>query len=61
MEATINNKVFTLDELAEILTISKRSLYRFIKNGRLKGVRIGKAWRVTQAQLDDFLESCKVE
>ena len=61
MDASINNKVFTLDEISEILTLSKRSLYRLIKNGRLKGVRIGKAWRVTQAQLDAFLESCKVE
>lgn len=48
-------KVYTLEELVEILKVTKRTLYNYIKEGRLKAVKMGKYWRVTQNQLDSFL------
>ena len=32
-----------------------RSFYTYIKEGKLKAVKIGKYWRVTQENLEDFL------
>lgn len=49
-------KVYTLDEIAEILQTTKRTLYNYIKDGKLKAVKIGKYWRVTNENLNNFLE-----
>ena len=51
-------KIYTLEELAQILTVTRRTLYNYIKSGKLKALKVGKRWRVTQKQLDDFLQ-CK--
>lgn len=48
-------KVYTLEELVDLLKVTKRTLYNYIKSGRLKAVKMGKYWRVTQKQLDAFL------
>lgn len=48
-------KVYTLEELVEILKVTRRTLYNYIKEGKLKAVKMGKYWRVTQRQLDAFL------
>lgn len=48
-------KVYTLEELVDILKVTRRTLYNYIKSGSLKAVKMGKYWRVTQKQLDAFL------
>lgn len=49
-------KVYTLDEIADILKLTKRSLYTYVKNGKLKAVKVGKHWRVSEENFKDFLE-----
>ncbi|NCB75205.1 MAG: DNA-binding protein [Clostridia bacterium] len=44
-------KVYTLDEVAIILKLTRRSVYNYIKEGRLQAFKIGKRWRVTEAEL----------
>lgn len=48
-------KVYTIDEVVEILQVTRRTLYNYIKLGKLKAVKIGKYWRVTEQALRDFL------
>ena len=48
-------KVYTIDEVVDLLHVTKRSIYSYIKDGKLKAVKIGKYWRVTQENLEDFL------
>lgn len=48
-------KVYTLTEVSQILQLTRRTLYNYIKTGKLKAVKIGKYWRVTEAALQDFL------
>lgn len=50
-----DKKVYTLDEVAEMLKITKRTLYNYVKTGELKAVKIGKYWRVTRENIDNFL------
>ncbi|OHE40973.1 MAG: hypothetical protein A2Y16_04955 [Tenericutes bacterium GWF2_57_13] len=45
--------LYTVDEITEILHISKKTLYKFIKSGVIKAVKIGKYWRIKQS---DFIE-----
>ncbi len=50
-------KVYTLDEIVDLLHVTKRSIYSYIKDGKLKAVKIGKYWRVTQENLEEFLST----
>ena len=48
-------KVYTLDEVADILKVTKRTLYNYIKAGELPAVKMGKYWRVTAENLQHFV------
>jgi len=47
-------KLLTIEEVAEILRVSTRSVTRYIESGKLKASKIGH-WRITQKDLDMFL------
>jgi excisionase family DNA binding protein len=49
-------KLYTIDEIAEILKVTQRTIYNYIKSGSLKAIKIGKYWRVKQSDLEQFLE-----
>jgi len=48
-------KLFTLTELESVLGVTHRTLQNYIKDGRLKGVKIGGKWKVSEANLTKFL------
>lgn len=48
-------KVYTLEEIAELLHITRRTLYSYVKDRKLKAVKVGKYWRVTEKNLEEFL------
>lgn len=50
-------KVYTLDEVAEILKVSRRTLYNYIKAGTLHAVKMGKYWRVSEESLQAFVSN----
>lgn len=41
-------RLYTLTELEPILGVSHRTLLSYIKDGKLKGVKIGGKWKVTE-------------
>ena len=41
-------KVYSLAEIAPILGVTHRTLLTYIKDGRLKGVKIGGKWKVSR-------------
>lgn len=44
------------DEVAEILKVNKRTLYRLMENGDLGYINVGGQRRITDKELDDFVE-----
>ena len=46
----------TIEEVAKILQIGERSVYRFIEAKELKATKIG-GWRITRKDLQDFIKS----
>ncbi len=50
-------KVYTLEEVCEILSITKRTVYNYIKAGNLHAFKMGKCWRVTEENLRAFTET----
>lgn len=49
--------LYTIEEVTQILKVTQRTVYNFIKNGDLKAVKVGKYWRVKHSDLEAFLAS----
>ena len=49
-------KIYSLKEVEEILQVTQRTLYNYIKEGKLKATKIGKYWRVSHEDLKQFIE-----
>jgi DNA binding domain, excisionase family len=49
------DELYTIDEIKELLKITPRTLYNYIKRGSLKAIKIGKYWRVKRSDLEEFL------
>jgi excisionase family DNA binding protein len=48
-------------EAAEHIGITLRSLYRFIDEGALAAYKFGRVIRLKAADVDRFIESCRIE
>ena len=52
--------LMTLDEAAERLLVSRRTVERAIAAGRLSRIKIGKAVRIHPDDLDAYVSDCRV-
>lgn len=50
-------KLYGLEEVGEILGVSVRTLYRYIKSGELKAKKIGNKWLVSHEDLKAYIDS----
>jgi excisionase family DNA binding protein len=48
-------------DAASRLGITPRTLYRFIDEGQLPAYRFGRVIRLKANEVDDFIESCRIE
>jgi len=52
----MTDKLLTVLEVAEQLRISDESVYRLIRSGKLRAMRVGGLWRVTQDAITALLQ-----
>jgi excisionase family DNA binding protein len=58
MELMMKKKFFRPDEVAQILCLSRRTIYRMIRDGRLPAARLGAGpWRISRDTLVLLLPS----
>lgn len=50
-------KVYTLKDVADIIKVTERTLLTYIKEGKLKAKKIGGKWIVSQANLQEFINT----
>jgi len=50
-------KLYTIEEISEILKVTTRTVYNYIKSGSLNALKMGKYWRVTEDALLEFIEN----
>ena len=48
-------KMYTLKDLAAQLKVTERTMHNYIKNGKLKGQKIGGRWQISESNLHKFL------
>ena len=53
----IEERLFSAEEVAERLGMSKYTITEWLKAGRLRGVKIGKYWRVKESDLQAFIDN----
>lgn len=49
--------LFTVQETAEILRVKERTIYNYIKSGKLDANKIGKEWKISREALQAFIDS----
>lgn len=45
-------QMYTPEEAAEILGFKKRTIMEWLRNGKIRGVKMGKEWRITETELN---------
>ena len=48
--------LLTPKEVVEKLKVSEQTVLRWLRNGKLKGVKVGKLWRVKEEDLREFIK-----
>ncbi len=52
-----NESIFSINDLAIYLKISKSTLYKLAQEGKLPGKKVGKHWRFKKNAVDRWLEN----
>lgn len=47
--------ILTAAEAMDILGVGKNTMYRLLNTGKIKGVRIGRSWRINLSDLQNFI------
>lgn len=53
--------VLTIEELAGYLKISKSSLYKIVREGKIPAQKVGRHWRFRKGAIDHWLEETPVK
>jgi excisionase family DNA binding protein len=48
------DEFLTIEELAKILKVTKVTLYRMARSGKIPAMKFGKSWRVSSRLLEDM-------
>jgi excisionase family DNA binding protein len=51
----VNETYLTPQEVADLLKVTRRTVYRWIESGELPVIRFGSAYRITESDLEDFI------
>ena len=52
----MEEKFFTTEQVANILQVHPFTILKFIKSGKLQGIKIGRVYRIKESAIDSFLE-----
>jgi len=55
------NDVLTIDELSTYLKISKSTLYKLVREGKIPSQKIGRHWRFRKETIDRWLDETQAE
>jgi len=48
-------KYYTIREVAKLLRVNPRTVENLILTGQLSATKVGRQWRISQSQLDQYL------
>jgi excisionase family DNA binding protein len=57
----MQEKYFTVEQISALLQMHPKTVQRYIREGKLRAVKVGKGWRVSGHDLSVFTESIPAE
>ena len=57
----MSEKLLTPTQVAERLQITERTVYEWIRGGKLTALKLGRLWRIRQDDLEAFLEGARAK
>ncbi len=57
----MNEKLLTPAQVAERLQITERTVYEWIRGGKVTALKLGRLWRIRQDDLEAFLEGARAK
>ena len=51
----INLNLLTIEELCEKLQVSKNTAYNLLNSKKIKGLKVGRNWRVLQDSIEEYI------
>lgn len=52
----LDEKFYTTEQVANILQVHPFTILKFIKQGKLKGIKLGRVYRIKESDVNNFLE-----
>lgn len=56
MENLKDIKLYTLTEVAQIIGVTHRTAWSYVKAGKIKGRMIGGKWKISEENLRNFIQ-----
>ncbi|MDD5730337.1 MAG: helix-turn-helix domain-containing protein [Candidatus Omnitrophica bacterium] len=50
-------KLMNIDELADYLRLQKQTIYNWLSQGKISGLKVGGVWRFDRKEVDTWLRS----
>ncbi len=57
----MSEEVYTVEQFAERLKLHPKTVLRFIKDGRLRAVKVGKSYRILRAEMEATMPGFSIE
>ena len=57
----MENNLYTIEEIAILLRLSRLTVYRYISSGKLSAYKLGRDYRVRKDDLESFLDAHKTK
>jgi len=50
-----DERFYTIKEVAELLKVSDGGVRKWLKTGKLKGIKLGRIWRIKKSDLEEYI------
>ena len=57
----MNKVYYTVKQIAQLLELHEKTVQRYIREGKIKAQKVGKSWRISKENLDDFTGTAEDE
>ncbi len=59
-ETMLMPRLMTIDELADYLGLQKQTIYNWLHQKKIAGIKIGKVWRFERDYIDEWIKCQRV-
>lgn len=54
-------KIYKVNELIDILGVTRVTIVKYIRKGKIRGFKVGNSWRVSEEALLEFIKNSEMK